>query len=74
MILRLLLLALLAYIAWQLLRRYLAPRAPSRPPPGFSAEPESLVRCERCGVRVPASQVETVRRNCRQCGDGSTQG
>lgn len=74
MILRLLLLALLAYVVWQLLRRALAPRTPPRPPPGFSAEPESLVRCERCGVRVPASQVETVRKNCRQCGDGSSQG
>lgn len=73
MILRLLLLALLAYIVWQLLRRWLAAQAPPRPPPGFSAEPEALVRCERCGVRVPASQVEAVRKNCRQCGDGSSQ-
>ena len=55
MIIRLLLLALLAYIVWQLLRRWLAAQAPPRPPPGFSAEPEALVRCERCGVRVPAS-------------------
>lgn len=69
---RLLLLALLAYIAWLLLRRWLRGRVPTqRPPAGFSAEPEALVRCDRCGVRVPASEVDTVRRNCRQCGDGA---
>ena len=68
---RLLFLALLIFIAWQLLRRWLAQQrsGPQAPPSGFSAEPESLVRCERCGIRIPASQVAAVRANCRQCGN-----
>lgn len=69
---RLLLLALAAYIAWRLLNRWLAgrPQPPQAPPSGFTPDPEALVRCDRCGVRVPASQIDAVRRNCRQCGDG----
>jgi len=74
MILRLLLLALLAYVVWQLWRRALSRRAPPPQPPGFSADPEALVRCDRCGVRLPASQVDAVRKNCRQCGDGNREG
>lgn len=68
---RLLFLALLLFIAWLVLRRWLRQQSASRPPPpaGFSAEPEALVRCDRCGIRIPSSQIETVRRNCRQCGD-----
>ncbi len=67
---RLLFLALLAFLAWQLLRRWLRQQSANRQPPaGFSAEPEALVRCDRCGIRIPASQVDQVRRNCRQCSD-----
>ena len=69
---RLFVLVLLALIAWRVLRRLL-PAVPPRIPPGFNAEPESLVRCERCGVRIPASQVAAVRANCRQCGDLGSQ-
>ena len=68
MLIRLFLLALLAYIGYAFWRRYLAQRRPPPTPDGFSPAAERLLRCDRCGVRVPASEIDTVRANCRQCG------
>lgn len=69
---RLFVLTILALIAWRLLRRLL-PIAQPRSSTGFNPDPEALVRCDRCGVRIPASQVATVRANCRQCGELGSQ-
>lgn len=60
---QLLLLIVLAYIAWRLLRRALAP-------PQKSGEPqqrfEPTVRCTRCGTHVPAAEIDAgVCARCR---------
>lgn len=69
MLSKMLVFALFAYVAWWLWQHGLK-RVGNRPPPeGFSADPEKLVRCDRCGVRVPASQIAAIRANCRQCAD-----
>ena len=66
MLTKLLIFIVLALIAWRLWQGAAIRR---RPPPGsFSANPEQLVRCDRCGVRVPASEIAGIRANCRQCG------
>ncbi len=74
MIVRLALLLLFGFIAWRVLRplllalqqRSAAPPAQA-PPPGFIPDTDPLVRCEQCGIRVPASQVAAIRANCKQC-------
>jgi hypothetical protein len=53
-LLQLLLLIALAYIAWRLLRRALAPpREPESGRPRF----EPTARCGRCGTHVPAAEL-----------------
>lgn len=64
---KLLLFLVIAYVAWRLWQSSIARRPP--PPGGFTPDPEQLVRCDRCGVRVPASQIAAVRNNCRQCAE-----
>lgn len=66
---KLIFLLVIAYVAWRLWRLSLARRRPP-PPGGYTPDPEQLVRCDRCGVRVPASQIAGIRANCRQCADG----
>jgi len=66
---KLALLVLAAYVIWRLWQSAPARRTPPAPPGGFKPSPEQLVRCDRCGVRVPASEVAAIRANCRQCGD-----
>lgn len=67
MLTKLILFAVLALVAWRLWQTALGPRQRPRNP-GFSPAPEALVRCDRCGVRVPASEIGAIRANCRQCG------
>lgn len=66
---KLIFLLVIAYLAWWLWRSSLVRRRPP-PPGGYTPDPEQLVRCDRCGVRVPASQIAGIRANCRQCADG----
>ena len=66
MLTKLVIFGLFALLVWRLWQSAMA-RRPRPPPGGFSAEPEQLVRCDRCGVRVPASEIATLRANCRQC-------
>jgi hypothetical protein len=62
-LLSLLLLVLLAYVAWRLLRRALQPpREPA--PPRF----EPTARCARCGTHVPAAQLDAAGL-CTHCRD-----
>jgi hypothetical protein len=68
MLTKLILLVALALVAWKLWQSALSARATRPPPGGFSPAPEQLVRCDRCGVRVPASEVASIRANCRLCG------
>jgi len=68
MLFRLTVLAILVFLAWRLWQNVVA-RRPRPPPGGFSASPEQLVRCDRCGVRVPASEIAAIRSNCRQCSE-----
>jgi hypothetical protein len=70
--LRFIWLTVLAWLIWRWLDRWLAgrnlPPAAGRETGRFAPPPaEPLVRCDRCGVRVPASQLAAVRGNCRQC-------
>lgn len=77
--LRFIWLTVLAWLIWRWLDRWIAGRNASsspRPEPGRFAPPQQqpqsppadpLVRCDRCGVRVPASQMAAVRTNCRRC-------
>ena len=67
MLTKLIVFAVLAIIAWRLWQGALAKRGPPPPPGGFTPNPEQLVRCDRCGVRVPASEIGAIRANCRQC-------
>lgn len=68
MLFKLIVLALLAFVAWRLWQNAVARRPP---PGGFTADPEQLVRCDRCGVRVPASEIAAIRSNCRQCAEAN---
>ena len=69
LIFRLLVLAGLAYLAYGLWRRWqLQALERRKPPQGFSEVQDPLVRCERCGIQIPSSQVAAMRANCRQCG------
>lgn len=61
----------LAYVGWRLWQQFMPRRGPPPPPGGFTANPEQLVRCDRCGVRVPASEINGIRANCRQCGEAN---
>lgn len=62
--LQLLLLLALAYVAWRLLRRALAPpREPgAEPPPRF----EPTARCANCGTHVPRDQLDAAGA-CARC-------
>ena len=71
MLTKLIIFAVLALIAWRLWRGALVQRGPPPPPGGFTANPEQLVRCDRCGVRVPASEIAVIRANCRQCAEAN---
>ena len=63
-ILQLLLLLALAYIAWRLLKRALAP--PREPGPGAGPPRfEPTARCARCGTHVPAAELEAGA--CARC-------
>ncbi len=66
---KLILFAVLAIVAWRLWQTVLVRRGPPPPPGGFNPNPEQLVRCDRCGVRVPASEIAAIRANCRQCAE-----
>lgn len=55
-----LLLVALAFVAWRLVRRALAP--PSEPPPTF----EPTARCARCGTHVPRAQLDATGA-CARC-------
>lgn len=70
MLFRLTVLAILVFLVWRLWQSAMA-RRPRPPAGGFTADPEQLVRCDRCGVRVPASQIATLRANCRQCAEAN---
>ncbi|MCK0538490.1 PP0621 family protein [Alcanivorax quisquiliarum] len=48
-LIRLLLLALLLYLIWRLIRGIFSPRQPASPPPAA----ERMLRCTHCGVNVP---------------------
>ena len=62
-LLLLLLLAALAFVAWRLLRGALAaPREPGPAPPRF----EPTARCTRCGTHVPREQVDAAG-VCMRC-------
>lgn len=69
MLTKLILFAVFALLAWRLWQGALARRGQRPPPGGFSPNPEQLVRCDRCGVRVPASEIAAIRANCRQCAE-----
>lgn len=69
MLTKLIIFVVLALIAWRLWQGSLAKRGPPPPPGGFRPDPEQLVRCDRCGVRVPASEIAAIRANCRQCAE-----
>ena len=68
MLTKLIIFAVLAIIAWRLWHGVVVKRGPP-PPGGFTPNPEQLVRCDRCGVRVPASEIGAIRANCRQCAE-----
>jgi len=70
MLTKLIIFAVLAIVAWKLWQGALKSRLQRPPPEGFTPQPEQLVRCDRCGVRVPASEIAAIRANCRQCGAG----
>lgn len=70
MLFRLTVLAIVIFLVWRLLQNVMS-RRPRPPPGGFSANPEQLVRCDRCGVRVPASEIAAIRSNCRQCAEAN---
>jgi uncharacterized protein len=53
MILRLLLLGLLAWLAYKLIRRYLASSAPSQAEPTHG----DMVQCAHCGVHIPKQEA-----------------
>ena len=69
MLTKLIVFCVLALIAYKLWASVLRPRGPRPPPEGFTPHPEQLVRCDRCGVRVPATEIAAIRANCRQCGN-----
>jgi len=50
-LIRILLLGLILYIAWQLVKRTLKPPAPTNPAARDQAA--KMLRCEECGVHVP---------------------
>ncbi len=68
MLTKLIIFAVLAIVAWRLWQGAMVKRGPP-PPGGFTPNPEQLVRCDRCGVRVPASEIGAIRANCRQCAE-----
>ncbi|MES2684558.1 MAG: hypothetical protein V4650_13645 [Pseudomonadota bacterium] len=70
MLTKLIIFAVLAIVAWRLWQSAIVKRGPPPPPGGFTPNPEQLVRCDRCGVRVPASEISAIRANCRQCANG----
>ncbi len=72
MLLRFIFFTVVGWVVWRWLDGQFNRPPPQQPPPappgGFVADTEQLVRCDRCGVRVPASQVAAIRANCKICG------
>lgn len=62
MLLRLLLVAALVFLIWRIVRKFLAP--PTQPNNPIN---EPLVRCDRCGIQIPTSQLAQVRATCKRC-------
>lgn len=63
-------LILLGFIAWRLWQVWKLSNTGTRPPPaGFTPDNDPLVRCDRCGIRAPSSQVAAIRANCKLCLD-----
>ncbi len=69
MLTKLVIFGVFAFLVWRLWQNAIGRRGPPPPPGGFSPNPEQLVRCDRCGVRVPASEIAAIRSNCRQCAE-----
>lgn len=72
-LLQLLLVVVLAFIAWRLLRQWAArwllpPETPREPSNDASFEPTA--RCKRCGTHVPRSELDDTQTcaRCRQAG------
>jgi hypothetical protein len=63
-LLQLLLLIALAYVAWRLVRKALAPPAA----PGDAAPPqfEPTARCTKCGTHVPRAELDAAG-TCSRC-------
>lgn len=61
---KLLLLAVLAYVVWRLVSKALAPPTP----PGAGAPPqfEPTARCAKCGTHVPSAQLD-AQGLCPRC-------
>lgn len=62
-LLQLLLLIALAWVAWRLVRKALAP-----PPTGDGAPPqfEPTARCAKCGTHVPRTELDAAG-TCSRC-------
>lgn len=59
-IIRLLILGLLVWLAWKLVRRLISPPAGKQPPARGNGSTRML-RCEQCGVHVPEPDAFIAR-------------
>ncbi|MDX1804906.1 MAG: PP0621 family protein [Alcanivorax sp.] len=60
---RLLIIGLLLYLAWRVVKQLLpgAPSSTSQNPSHSDDAPEQMVKCMQCGVHVPASEAFSYR-------------
>jgi uncharacterized protein len=68
-LLKLLLVIVIAYLAYRLLRSYVRSVESRHEPPGMRPhEPEVMVRCSVCGVHLPKSEALTAggKRYCSE--------
>lgn len=68
-LIRIVLLGLIVYVAWRLVKRTLNQPAPSNPAP--QDRPEKMLRCEECGVHVPQDLVSWYRDHSFCCKEHS---
>ncbi|WP_083851722.1 PP0621 family protein [Alcanivorax hongdengensis] len=57
-LIRLLIIAVLLYLAWRVVKNLLQTPSPgSQSGPDKDADPERMLKCQQCGVHVPAHEA-----------------